>query len=61
MSGKKSCQEKVELFIVNCIFASIQVFSTILCPKKSAPLNMSEFLQKCRTLFNYHLTVYISI
>jgi len=36
LSGKKSCQGKVtqNLFIVNCIFVSIQVFSrSLLCLK----------------------------
>ena len=34
----------------------LQQMTDTLCSEKSAPLNMSKFLQKYRPLFNYHLT-----
>jgi len=38
------------------LLAIAEFLGYTLCREKSGPLNMYKFLQKYKTLFNYHLT-----
>jgi len=41
---KYSKHKQIKYTIIQCV------------PKKVAPINMSKFLRKLKTVFNYHLT-----